>query len=321
MLEKIYDVMILGAGPAGLAAGIYAGRSKLSVLIIEKGIDGGQIAVTHDIQNYPGQANIDGEPGLELVAPMTAQCAKFGCERVADTVSACDFSGPVKKLVGEKGEYLAYSVIICTGAMARFIGCKNESRFVGMGVSYCAVCDARFYEGLEIYVVGGNEIAAEESLYLSKFARSLTMLHKGGKLSVTPSTAKQLEETPNIHVMTDVEVVDLGGEELLSKIVIRNGKTGEETTLRADEKDGFFGLFCFTGRKTTGMFEGILDMEDKTGYIYTNERMETNIPGVYAAGDVRVTPLRQVVTACADGAVAAVQCEKYVDRLKRELNS
>ena len=319
MENKIYDVMILGAGPGGLAAGLYAGRSKLSTLIIEKGIDGGQIAVTHEIENYPGQANIDGERGQELIAPMTAQCAKFGCVRRQDTITACDFSGPVKKLIGEKGEYLAYSVIICTGAMARFIGCKNESKYLGKGVSYCAVCDANFFEDFEIYVVGGNGITAEESLYLAKYARKLTILHKGSKLAVTAAQQKELDENPKISIMCDAEVFDLGGGELLSEIVIRNTKTGEETTLYADEDDGFFGLFGFTGRKTTGMFEGILNMEDKTGYIYTNEKMETNIPGVYAAGDVRVTPLRQVVTACADGAIAAMQCEKYVGKLKKEL--
>ncbi len=314
MDTKIYDVLILGGGPGGLAAGLYAGRSKLSVLIIEKGIDGGQIAITHDIENYPGQPKVDGMSGQELVAPMTAQCKKFGCERVSDTISAVDFGGPIKKLIGGKGEYLGKSVIVCTGAMTRSIGCKNEAKYVGKGVSYCAVCDANFFEGFEIYVVGGNGIAAEESLYLAKYARKLTMLHKGSELNVTPAMKAELEATPNINVMLNVEVDDLGGDELLSEIVIRNVKTGELTTLKADEEDGFFGLFGFTGKKTTGMFESILDM--KGGYIITNEKMETNVPGVYAAGDVRVTPLRQVVTACADGAIAAMQCGKYVSSLK-----
>ncbi len=160
MDNKIYDVVILGAGPAGLAAGLYAGRSRLSVLILEKGIDGGQIAVTHDIENYPGQSKVDGMTGQELVAPMTEQCKKFGCERVSDTITACDFSGPVKKFVGSKGEYLGKTVIVCTGAMTRSIGCKNEAKYVGKGISYCAVCDANFFEDFEIYVVGGNGIAA-----------------------------------------------------------------------------------------------------------------------------------------------------------------
>lgn len=314
MDSKIYDVMILGAGPAGLAAGLYAGRSKLSVLIIEKGIDGGQIAITHDIENYPGQHEVDGMSGQALVAPMTEQCKKFGCERVSDTITACDFSGTIKKFIGGKGEYLAKSVIVCTGAMTRSIGCNNEAKYVGKGVSYCAVCDANFFEDFEIYVVGGNGIAAEESLYLAKYARKLTMLHKGAALAVTPAMKAEIEANEKIHVMLNTEVVDLGGDELLSEIVVKNTKTGELTTLYADEEDGFFGLFGFTGKKTTGMFDGILDMEG--GYIKTNEKMETNVPGVYAAGDVRVTPLRQVVTACADGAIAAMQCGKYINTIK-----
>jgi thioredoxin reductase (NADPH) len=314
MDTKIYDVMILGGGPGGLAAGLYAGRSKLSTLIIEKGIDGGQIAITHDIENYPGQAEVDGMSGQALVAPMTAQCKKFGCERVSDTITACDFSGTIKKLIGNKGEYLAKSVIVCTGAMTRFIGCKNEAKYVGKGVSYCAVCDANFFEDFEIYVVGGNGIACEESLYLSKYGRKLTMLHKGDKLAVPPALKQEIEENPKISVMYNVEVYDLGGDELLSEITVRDVNTGELTVLKADEEDGFFGLFGFTGKKTTGMFEGVLDMEN--GYIKTNEKMETNVPGVYAAGDVRVTPLRQVVTACADGAIAAMQCGKYINTLK-----
>ena len=314
MENKIYDVMILGGGPAGLAAGIYAGRAKLSVLIIEKGADGGQIILTHEIENYPGQPNIQGMSGQELIAPMSEQCMKFGCERVSDTISACDFSGPVKKLVGNRGEYLAKSVILCTGAMTRFIGCEHEADFVGRGVSYCAVCDANFFNGLEIYTVGGNAIAAEEALYLSKFAKKLTVLHKGPALTVPADVKKELEENPKIDILLNTEVADLGGDGILSEIVLRDTVTGELTTREADPADGMFGLFGFTGRKTTGMFEGVLDME--SGYIKTNEKMETNVPGVYAAGDVRVTPLRQVVTACADGAIAAMQCGKYINTLK-----
>ena len=314
MENKIYDVMILGGGPAGLAAGLYAGRARLSVLIIEKGADGGQIILTHEIENYPGQPNIEGMSGQELIAPMSAQAQKFGAVRVSDTISACDFSGPVKKFIGSKGEYLAKSVIICTGAMTRFIGCAHEADFVGRGVSYCAVCDANFFSGLDIYTVGGNGIAAEESLYLSKFAKRLIMLHKGKALSVTPDVLAELEANPKIEIRLNTEVADLGGDGVLSEIVLRDTETGALTTVKADEEDGMFGLFGFTGKKTTGMFEGVLDMEG--GYIKTNEKMETNIPGVYAAGDVRVTPLRQVVTACADGAIAAMQCSKYVGSLK-----
>ena len=221
MDNKIYDVVILGAGPAGLAAGLYAGRSRLSVLILEKGIDGGQIAVTHDIENYPGQSKVDGMTGQELVAPMTEQCKKFGCERVSDTITACDFSGPVKKFVGSKGEYLGKTVIVCTGAMTRSIGCKNEAKYVGKGISYCAVCDANFFEDFEIYVVGGNGIAAEESLYLAGYARKVTMIHKGPALTVSPMLKERLDAEPKIHVLCNEEVEDVGGDELLSEIVLR----------------------------------------------------------------------------------------------------
>lgn len=317
--EKIYDVMILGAGPGGLAAGLYAGRAKLSTLIIEKGIDGGQIAITHDIENYPGQASVDGESGLALVAPMVEQCRKFGCERVNDIIVDCELEGTVKTLIGSKGVYQAYSVIICTGAMTRFIGCKNEDKYIGRGVSYCAVCDAAFFKNMEIYVVGGNNIAMEEALYLSKFARKLTMIHKDANLAGTKEVMEAVENADNIEVMLNTEIVELGGEELLSEMIVKNTLTGELSTITADEEDGIFGLFGFTGKKTTGLFEGKIKLED--GYIPTNEKMETEIPGVYAAGDVRVTPLRQVVTACADGAIAATQCEKYVSKVKKNFNA
>lgn len=307
---KIYDLLILGAGPAGLAAGLYAGRAKLSVLLIDKGADGGQILLTHEIENYPGQSTVGGMRGQELVAPMSEQAYKFGCERVSDTIEGCELTGPVKKLTGSRGEYLGKTVLIATGAMTRFIGCENEAKYVGRGVSYCAICDANFFTDLPIYAVGGNAVAAEEALYLSKYGKSVTLLHKGPALNVPPELRGQIEDNPKIRVLCDTEVEALGGDMMLEEITVRNVKTGERTVFRADPADGVLGLFGFTGRKTTGIFEGALDMEN--GYIKTNERMETNIPGVYAAGDVRVTPLRQVVTAAADGAIAAMQAGKYV---------
>ena len=310
MENKIYDVLILGGGPAGLAAGLYAGRAKLSVLIVEKGADGGQILLTHGIENYPGQARVEGMSGQELIAPMSEQALRFGCARVSDTISACDFGGPVKKLVGSRGEYLGRTVIVCTGAMTRFIGCAHEADYVGRGVSYCAVCDANFFTGLDIYAVGGNAVAAEEALYLAGFAKKVILLHRGTALAVPPALRAELDANPKIEVRCGVEVADLGGDGVLSELVLRDTETGALTTVKADPSDGMLGLFGFTGKKTTGLFEGILELEN--GYIRTNERMETNVPGVYAAGDVRVTPLRQVVTACADGAVAAMQCGKYL---------
>ena len=311
MDNKIYDVVILGGGPAGLAAGLYAGRSRLSVLILEKGIDGGQIAVTHDIENYPGQSKVDGMTGQELVAPMTEQCKKFGCERVSDTITACDFSGPVKKFVGSKGEYLGKTVIVCTGAMTRSIGCKNEAKYVGKGISYCAVCDANFFEDLEVYVVGGGDSAVEEAMYLTKFARKVTIIHRRDELRAAKSIQEKAFKNPKLHFMWDTVVDELLGEDILSGMIVKNTKTGELTRIDADEEDGLFGLFGFIGyNPRSELFEGMLDMDH--GYIKTDDNMHTNIPGVFAAGDIRVKALRQVVTAAADGAIAAMQAEKYV---------
>ena len=176
-MDKIYDVIILGAGPSGLAAGIYAGRARLDTLLIEKGKDGGQIAITDEIENYPGQM-VDGESGPSLIERMTKQVEKFGAERVCDTIVSVDIEGPVKTLVGSNGTYKARTLIIATGAFPRPIGCKGEGEFMGKGVSYCATCDASFFEDLEVFVVGGGDSAVEEAMYLTKFARKVTVIHR-----------------------------------------------------------------------------------------------------------------------------------------------
>lgn len=309
MENKIYDVAILGAGPAGLTAGMYAARAKLSAVIIDKGIDGGQIAVAHEIENYPGQAE-ERESGQQLTARMAAQAKRFGCERVSDLITSCELDGPVKILHGAKESYRARTLILCTGAITRKLGCKNEEKYIGRGLSYCAVCDAAFFEGLDIYSVGGSSIALEEALFLSKFGRSVTVVHKGKRLSAGRELIERAEAAGNISVLLNTEITELGGAELLSEITLKDTLTGETRTVSASPEDGLLGCFCFTGQRTTGMLDGLLEMEN--GYIRTDEKMASSVPGVFAAGDVRVTPLRQVVTACADGAIAAMQCEKYI---------
>ncbi|WP_293009229.1 MULTISPECIES: thioredoxin-disulfide reductase [unclassified Oscillibacter] len=313
-MSKTYDVIILGAGPAGLAAGLYAGRSRLDTLIIEKGQDGGQIAITSEIENYPGQL-LEGETGPSLVARMTEQAKKFGAERVSDVVKSVDLSGNVKKVTGNKGEYLAKAVILATGAFPRPIGCKNEAKFVGKGISYCATCDAAFFEDFEVFVVGGGDSAVEEAMYLSKFARKVTIIHRRDELRAAKSIQEKAFANPKLHFMWDSVVEEADGDELLSKMVIKNTKTGELTTVEADEEDGMFGLFGFIGLlPNTKLYEGAVDMEN--GYIRTDDNMHTNLPGVLAAGDLRVKSLRQVVTAAADGAIAAMQAEHYISNLK-----
>ena len=310
-MGKVYDVVILGAGPAGLAAGIYAGRARLSTLIIEKGQDGGQIAITDEIENYPGQMP-EGESGPELIARMSAQVEKFGAERVVDAIKEVDLKGDIKKLIGSKGEYEAKSVIIATGAFPRPIGCKNESQFIGKGISFCATCDAAFFEDFEVFVVGGGDSAVEEALYLTKFARKVTIIHRRDELRAAKSIQEKAFANDKIEFLWDSVVESVDGDGLLSSMVVKNKKTGELTTIEADEEDGMFGVFGFIGYiPKSELFEGQIDMEN--GYIITDEDMKTNIPGVFAAGDIRVKSLRQVITAAADGAIAAVQAGKYIE--------
>ena len=314
-MSKIYDVIVLGAGPAGLTAGLYAGRARLSTLIIEKGQDGGQIAITNEIENYPG-AQLEGESGPSLIARMTKQAEKFGAERARDCIKSIELSGDVKKLVGSKGEeYYAKTVILATGAFPRPIGCKNESKFVGKGISFCATCDAAFFEDFEVYVVGGGDAAVEEAMYLTKFARKVTIIHRRDELRAAKSIQEKAFKNEKLHFMWNTVVEEVDGDEILSKMIVKNTKTGELTTIEADEEDGMFGLFGFIGLlPNTALYEGQIDMEN--GYIRTDDAMHTNIPGVFAAGDLRVKSLRQVVTAAADGAIAAMQAEKYIADLK-----
>ena len=313
-MSKIYDVIVLGAGPAGLTAGLYSGRARLSTLVIEKGQDGGQIAITNEIENYPGQ--VEGDSGPSLIARMTKQCEHFGVERVSDMIKEVELTGPVKMLIGVKGEYEAKCVIIATGAFPRPIGCKNEGKFVGKGISFCATCDASFFQDLEVYVVGGGDAAVEEAMYLTKFARKVTIIHRRDELRAAKSIQEKAFKNEKLHFMWNTVVDEVDGEDdILSKMIVKNTKTGELTTIEADEDDGLFGLFGFIGLlPKSDLFEGVIDMDK--GYIKTDDNMHTNVEGVYAAGDIRVKSLRQVVTAAADGAIAAMQAEKYIANLE-----
>ena len=312
-MSKLYDVIILGAGPAGLSAGLYAGRYKLSTLIIEKSQDGGQISITDEIENYPGQVIDTDESGSSLVARMTAQAAKFGCERASANIVSVELEGEVKKLTDANGNvYEGRTVIIASGAHPRPIGCKNESDYVGKGISFCATCDANFFEDLEVYVVGGGDSAVEEAIYLTKFARKVTIIHRRDALRAAKSIQEKAFANDKIEFMWDSVVEEVSGDEILTKMLVKNVKTGEITTIEADEEDGLFGLFGFIGLiPNTELFaDSKLNMEN--GYIVTDEDMHTNIEGVYAAGDVRKKSLRQVVTAAADGAIASSQVEHYL---------
>lgn len=305
----IYDVVIIGGGPAGLSAGLYAARARLKTLIIEKEAYGGQIVTTEDVENYPG--SITEPTGPELVERMIEQVEDFGAERKTDEITEVDFSGKLK-LVKGKEEYKAKTVIIATGAVPRPIGCPGEEEFTGRGVSYCATCDGPFFEGLEVFVVGGGDSAVEEAIFLTRFAKKVTIIHRRDELRAAKSLQERAFKNPKIDFMWDTIVTEMRGEGMLGSIVVKNVKTGEEKEIFPDENDGAFGVFVFVGNlPATEIFDGIVDMEQ--GYIVTDADMKTNVAGVFAAGDNRVKSLRQVVTATADGAIAAVQAEKYIE--------
>ena len=309
-MEELYDVIILGGGPAGLSAGLYAGRSRMKTLLIEKGASGGQIALSADVENYPGQM-LEGETGVTLSARMAEQCRRFGVERTADTIREVRLTGEVKRLAGGKDEYRARTVIIASGASPRPIGCENEKEFIGKGISYCATCDGAIFRGLDVYVAGGGDSAVEEAVFLTRFARHVTVIHRRDALRAAKSIQERAFANPKISFLWDSVVVRADGSDVLNALTVKNVKTGELTELRASREDGMLGLFGFVGYlPNTGLFQDQLPLEG--GYIRTDEDMRTAIPGVFAAGDVRVKSLRQVVTAAADGAIAAVQAERYL---------
>ena len=309
-MDKIYDVIIIGAGPAGLAAGSYAGRARLDTLIIEKAKDGGQIVITSEIENYPG--GVEHETGPSLVDRMVKQADGFGAKKVFDTIVDVELEGDIKHLKGLKGDYYSKTVIIATGAHPKPIGCPGEQEFTGKGVSYCATCDASFFEDFDIYVVGGGDSAVEEALYLAKFGKKVTIIHRRNELRAAKSIQEKAFANTKVDFMWDSVVEELKGDGILTSMVVKNVKTGEVREIVADEEDGTFGVFVFIGfTPHSELFEGKVTMEN--GYIVTDDDMKTNIPGVFAAGDIRKKSLRQVVTAAADGAIAAVQAEKFIE--------
>ena len=311
-MDKVYDIIVLGAGPAGLAAASYAGRARMDTLLIEGTKDGGQIVITNEIENYPG--SLEEESGPSLIARMTKQVEKFGADRVTDTIVDVELEGKVKHLKGNQGDYYAKAVVIATGASPRPIGCPGEKEFTGKGVSYCATCDANFFEDFEVYVVGGGDSAVEEAMYLTKFARKVTLIHRRDELRAAKSIQEKAFANPKMAFMWNTTIEEIKGDGVVTSMIVKDTKTGETREIEADEEDGTFGIFVFVGfDPKSQLFEGKLEMENR--YIVTDKYMHTSVPGVFAAGDVIVKHLRQVVTACGDGAVAATEAQHYVENL------
>jgi thioredoxin reductase (NADPH) len=311
-MEKIYDVVIIGAGPAGLSAGLYAARAKMSTLILEKDKPGGQIVTTDEVANYPG--SVEHATGPSLVTRMVEQCDEFGAERVKDGVKTLDLISDIKVIETESGViYKAKSVIVATGATPKKIGCPGEKELTGKGVSYCATCDADFFTDLDVFCIGGGDTAVEEAMYLTKFARKVTLVHRRDAFRAAKSIVEKASKNKKLEYLMDSVVEEVYGDGILEGVKVKNVKTGEITDIPAPEEDGTMGVFVFIGYDPlTSLFKGVLDM-DQTGYLIADETMRTNVPGVFAAGDVRQKLLRQVVTATADGAIAAVMAEKYIE--------
>ncbi|WP_430603406.1 thioredoxin-disulfide reductase [Enterococcus sp. DIV0724b] len=311
MSQEIYDLIVIGGGSAALSAGIYAGRAMLDTLIIEKDKIGGQVTTTSEIVNYPA---IRATTGPELMEDMRLQALDFGVEFTTDEIIDVDLSQTVKTVKSATKTYQAYAVIIATGASARKIGFPGEVEFTGRGIAYCSTCDGEFFQGLDIFVLGGGYAAAEEAVYLTRYGKSVTMIIREPDFTCAKLTAEAAKQHPDIKIVYNTEVKEITGDDFVRKAVFVNNETGEETTYEAPA-DSTFGMFVFAGNKpSTEIFEGKVELD--RGYVPTNENMETNVPGVYAAGDLRIKELRQIVTAVADGAIAATNAQKYITEEK-----
>lgn len=304
-MSNIYDIVVIGGGPAGLSAGLYGSRSKLDVLVIEKEKFGGQAATTAELENYPG--SIQNCTGPALSERMRQQAEGFDTEFVKDDITAVDFTKDVKVIKGRKGEYQGRAVIIATGAEPRLAGFKKERELRARGVSYCATCDADFFDGLDVAVIGGGDSAITEALHLTKFAETVTVIHRRNELRAAKSLQEKAFNNPKMKFIWDSTVDEAVGDELLEKLIVRNIKTNETSELEVN------GVFVYVGLDPiTSVFKGHIALDPK-GYIPTDTEMRTDIPGVFAAGDVRVKALRQVITAAADGAIASITAEEYIN--------
>ncbi len=311
-MENLYDVVIVGGGPAGLTAALYLARAKYRVLVLEKEQFGGQISITHEVVNYPGIAKTSGKA---LTDTIQQQAESFGAEFMLAEATGFDLARDIKTVHTNKGDYRCFGILLAAGAHPRMVGFKGEEEHKGRGVAYCATCDGEFFTGKEIFVVGGGYAAAEESVFLTKFARHVTILIRRDDFSCAASVADQAKNHEKITVLTNTVMEEVSGDNGLTYARYKNTVTGEVTEYKSDES---FGVFVFAGyAPATEAVKGIVELNEQ-GYIVTDASQKTSADGVYAAGDVCIKPLRQVVTATADGALAATELEKYVAAMQRK---
>lgn len=313
-IKELYDVVVIGGGPAGLTAALYLARARYRVVVVEKEHFGGQITITDEVVNFPGVGRTSGKV---LTETMRRQAQSFGAEFLLAEVTGLAMDGDVKTVQTSRGELHCFGVLLATGAHPRSVGFAGEARFKGRGVAYCATCDGEFFAGKEVFVVGGGFAAAEESVFLTKYARHVTILIRGDGFTCAPAAAEAALHHEKITVVTHAQVEEVSGKDGLSLLKYRNTETGEVTEYRAAEGDPF-GVFVFAGYEpATGLVKGLAECDAK-GYVVTDRSQKTTCEGLYAAGDVCIKPLRQVVTAVGDGALAATELERYAAALQKK---
>ena len=302
------DILVIGAGPAGLTAAIYLARARYRVLVLEKEQFGGQITITHEVVNYPG---IGKTSGKALTDTMQQQAEAFGAEFMLTEATGLHLNGDIKTVRTGRGDFRCFGVLLATGAHPRMLGFPGEAEFRGRGVAYCATCDGEFFTGKEVFVVGGGFAAAEEAVFLTKYARHVTILVRSEDFTCAESVADGARNHPKITVHYNTEVEEVLGDATLRAIRYKNNRTGEVTEYRDPQGDNI-GVFVFAGyAPATKLVQGLAELNEQ-GYVITDRNLKTSVDGLYAAGDVCIKQLRQVVTAVADGAVAAQYAEEYL---------
>lgn len=312
--DQLYDVVIIGGGPAGLTAALYLARARYRVLVAEKEHFGGQITITHEVVNFPG---VERTSGTALTETMRRQAQNFGAEFLLAQVTGLDMEGDVKTVRTSRGDIRCFGVLLAAGAHPRQIGFEGEETFKGRGVAYCATCDGEFFTGRDVFVAGGGFAAAEESVFLTKYARHVTILIRGDGFTCAPAVAEPALNHEKITVRTHTQVEKVDGDQGLTYLRCRDTQTGEIMEYRAPEGESF-GLFVFAGYEPATDLVRDLAECDRQGYVITDRHQQTSCPGLYAAGDICIKPLRQVVTAVGDGALAATELERYAAAMQKK---